>query len=88
MCDVTSLTCILVGTGSQTNARCLHFSQWWVPQLLDGTHGVLLPQVVGGSRDEGTQDPLEGPVSDRQPAPPCIHRSVRIQGLREPLAPE
>ena len=60
-----------------------------VPQLSDGSSGVLSPQVVGWwSLLEGAQDPLEGPGFDRQPAPPYIHRSVRIQGLREPLAPE
>ena len=64
--------------------RC---SQWQVPHLLVGTTGGLLQQVVGGSRPEGGQDPLEGPGIDRQPAPSCSHRPVRIQGPREPLAP-
>ena len=58
------------------------------PHLLDGARGVQGQLVVGGYRPSGGQDLLEGPGFDRQSAPPCNHRSVRIQGLREPLAPE
>ena len=48
------------------------------------------PLSAGGRwcRLEGGLDSLEGPGFDRQPAPPHNHRLVRIQGLREPLAPK
>ena len=66
-----------------------------MPQPVTGRHtrpterwSCLGPLVVGLGLLSGGVDSLEGPGFDRQPAPPHNHRLVRIQGLREPLAPK